>query len=326
MCLIAWRTAPASPWPLLLAANRDEFHAREALPLHRWSGARHLIIAGKDLVGGGTWLGLAVTRRGLRLAMLTNVRNGRAPAAGLDAPSRGLLVSGLLGADEPASVMLSRLAGSEDLPRMAGFNLVAIDLTAAAVSGSLEDPPVPSPVASRPPAAAGGSDSRPGWSIVTRYLSHPGPAVGPIQATGSRPFTRTAPHRIADGVHGLSNGALDAPWPKTRVLMAAITRAGQLRDAAAGAESREAVADRAEADRQVLGCLTDRRPAPTGDLPDTGIDPAREQWLSSPFIPGEHYGTRCSTLIAISAEGRFEVFERRYGHDGSVQGDTREAG
>ena len=82
MCLIAWRTAPTSPWPLLLAANRDEFHAREALPLHRWSGARHLIIAGKDLVGGGTWLGLAVTRRGLRLAMLTNVRNGRAPAAG----------------------------------------------------------------------------------------------------------------------------------------------------------------------------------------------------------------------------------------------------
>lgn len=305
MCLIAWRTAPAAPWPLLLAANRDEFHAREALPLHRWTSLPRVIIAGQDLLGGGTWLGLAVTARGLRIAMLTNVRDGRATAVAADAPSRGLLVTGLLTAEEAASEAMARLARADDLPRMAGFNLVAIDLIATSApwpAPALPEKEVPPPDSS----AAGRAVASPPCSIVTSYLAHPG-SGGP------------GPRRIGDGVHGLSNGALDAPWPKTRALMAAVARAGALRDAAA-------IAGQAGADRLLLECLADRRPAPVGELPDTGIDPAREQWLSSPFIPGEQYGTRCSTLIAISAAGHFEVFERRYDREGRPIGDTRLAG
>lgn len=324
MCLIAWRTAATAPWPLLLAANRDEFHLRDAQALHRWptlptlarlgrrpsltgghspsAATPAFVIAGRDLVGGGTWLGLAVTARGLRIVMLTNLRNGRALPVAPDAPSRGLLVTDLLGADEAARVAMERLAAHEDLPRMAGFNLVAIELTAREPTGAEH--------AGQETTAT----AAPGFTIVTSYLAHAGPDAA---STSSQ----VKPRRVGEGIHGLSNGALDAPWPKTRALSAAIARAGDLRDAAATDP-----AGLAAADALLLDCLADRRPAPAADLPDTGIDPARESWLSSPFISSEHYGTRCSTLVAVAADGRFDIVERRYDREGRVIGDAREGG
>ena len=324
MCLIAWRTAATAPWPLLLAANRDEFHAREAQAIHRWPAlpasarlghrlpmaerrpasatAPAFVIAGRDLVGGGTWLGLAVTTRGLRIAMLTNLRNGRALPVAPDAPSRGLLVTDVLGADEPVQAAMERLGAHEDLPRMAGFNLVAIELTAMELT-AMEQTDTKAPGPEMIGTAA------PGFTIVTSYLAHAGPGAS----------SRAGPRRIEDGIHGLSNGELDAPWPKTRALTAAIARAGELRDATATDPTGLAAAD-----ALLLDCLADRRPAPAGDLPDTGIDPARESWLSSPFIASEHYGTRCSTLVAVSADGRFDILERRYDRDGKIIGEARE--
>uniref|UniRef100_UPI001576FFB4 NRDE family protein n=1 Tax=Burkholderia sp. L27(2015) TaxID=1641858 RepID=UPI001576FFB4 len=55
MCLIAfaWNVHPR--WRLLLAGNRDEFHARPSAPLARWDDVP--IIGGRDLQAGGTWLG-----------------------------------------------------------------------------------------------------------------------------------------------------------------------------------------------------------------------------------------------------------------------------
>lgn len=83
MCLIAfaWNVHPR--WRLLLAGNRDEFHARPSAPLARWDQPD--IIAGKDLEAGGTWLG--VTDHG-RCSVVTNVRDPRDPQLGR---SRGLL-------------------------------------------------------------------------------------------------------------------------------------------------------------------------------------------------------------------------------------------
>jgi uncharacterized protein with NRDE domain len=86
VCLITWNWQPGTDQPLLLIANRDEYYARPTLPMHWWDDGK--VLAGKDLTGGGTWLG--VTRDG-RMAALTNYRdpdNFRA-----DAPSRGMLVS-----------------------------------------------------------------------------------------------------------------------------------------------------------------------------------------------------------------------------------------
>lgn len=76
MCLIAFDWRPGQDRPLVLAANRDEFHARPTRALHWWNGPERLL-AGRDEQAGGTWL--AVRRDG-RFAALTNVRDPGAPS------------------------------------------------------------------------------------------------------------------------------------------------------------------------------------------------------------------------------------------------------
>jgi uncharacterized protein with NRDE domain len=75
VCLIAFDWRPGTTRPLVLAANRDEFHARPTRALHRWDTPEWLL-AGRDEQAGGTWL--AVRRDG-RFAALTNVRDPSAP-------------------------------------------------------------------------------------------------------------------------------------------------------------------------------------------------------------------------------------------------------
>ncbi|MEO7106644.1 MAG: NRDE family protein [Rhodoferax sp.] len=107
MCLIAWNWQPDSATPLLLLANRDEFYARPAQPLHWWQPASNgaQVLAGKDLQGGGTWLGLS---RSGRLAALTNFRSGTAQRT--NTPSRGELVAGFLQSELSADAYLQQLA------------------------------------------------------------------------------------------------------------------------------------------------------------------------------------------------------------------------
>ncbi|SAL44870.1 NRDE family protein [Caballeronia humi] len=129
MCLIVFDWQPEAHRssggnrPLLtLSANRDEFFRRETEPLHWWDDAPNML-AGRDLTGGGTWLG--VTRDG-RFAALTNYR---APSeVRPDAPTRGALVSDFL-ADAPVAPLdyLRRVARDGD--RYNGFNLLVGDFT-----------------------------------------------------------------------------------------------------------------------------------------------------------------------------------------------------
>lgn len=86
MCLIVigWHAHP--DYPLIVAANRDEHFARPTAPAHWWEDEPKLL-AGRDLTGLGTWLG--VTRDG-RFAALTNYRNPAVQRA--HGPSRGVLV------------------------------------------------------------------------------------------------------------------------------------------------------------------------------------------------------------------------------------------
>jgi uncharacterized protein with NRDE domain len=125
MCLVllVWRVHPL--YPCLIAANRDEFHARPAAPAEWWppSGQppHHAqILAGRDLSAGGTWLGL--TRNG-RFAALTNYRDPEQPRK--DGPSRGTLVASILDSQAATSQVLSRLAqvGAD----YNGFNIIFSD-------------------------------------------------------------------------------------------------------------------------------------------------------------------------------------------------------
>ena len=97
MCVVAFAWNAHPRWRLLLAGNRDEFHARPTAALAAWDDGSG-IVAGRDLEAGGTWLG--VDGRG-RCALVTNVRDLRAPQDGL---SRGLLASDYLRGGEGAAM------------------------------------------------------------------------------------------------------------------------------------------------------------------------------------------------------------------------------
>jgi uncharacterized protein with NRDE domain len=120
MCLIALAIDRSRRFPLVIAANRDEYFARPAARLTWWQPETGgpAILGGRDLQGGGTWLGLTAAGR---LAMVTNVRQpARTDPA---APSRGAIVANWLSAREPTDRFWARtmLSGHN------GFNLVAAD-------------------------------------------------------------------------------------------------------------------------------------------------------------------------------------------------------
>ena len=119
MCLIyvAWRCHPRHR--LVVAANRDEYHARPAAPAHWWDDAPG-VLAGRDLEAGGTWLGIT---SGGRFAALTNYR-GPAPYRG-GTRSRGVLVSEFLTGNERAPDYLRRITVQGH--RYDGFSLLAMD-------------------------------------------------------------------------------------------------------------------------------------------------------------------------------------------------------
>lgn len=119
MCLIvlAWRAH--HDYPLVVAANRDEFLARPASAAHWWPD-RPQVLAGRDLEGGGTWMG--ISRNG-RFAALTNFRDPTLRREG--APSRGLLVRDCLSTDDDASQTLARIAAHA--AHYAAFNLLVGD-------------------------------------------------------------------------------------------------------------------------------------------------------------------------------------------------------
>jgi uncharacterized protein with NRDE domain len=123
MCLavIAWQSHP--DYPLVVAANRDEFYARPTRPAAWWGQAVSLL-AGRDEEAGGTWLG--VNRRG-RFALLTNVRapSERNPHA----PTRGALVVSALQSTGPITTWLQNLAARSHA--FNGFNLLVGDALAA---------------------------------------------------------------------------------------------------------------------------------------------------------------------------------------------------
>mgnify|MGYP006173327855 CR=1 FL=1 len=248
MCLVAlaWKVHPR--WRLLLAGNRDEFHARPTAPLAHWAMSPHLM-AGQDLQSGGTWAGVEA---GGRVAVVTNVRDPAIQVPG--APSRGQLPAGFLQSPDSVDHRATGLLVAAEV--FAPFNLLLADETDC------------------------------------EYLSN-----------------YPTPRRItlAPGVHALSNGDLDEPWPKTMAL-------------------KERLADWVASERDDVGplwaALADETPAPDEHLPDTGVGIDLERMLSPAFIRGERYGTRASTLIAIDHAGHGWISERRFGPEGVFEGET----
>ena len=120
MCLIlfAWQAHPL--YPLVVAANRDEFHNSLSAAADWWSDAPDLL-AGRDLQAGGTWMGIS---RSGRFAAITNYRESQEPEPPLEF-SRGHLVRNYLTSNEPAEEHAWRLKEVGEAYR--GFSLLLGD-------------------------------------------------------------------------------------------------------------------------------------------------------------------------------------------------------
>ncbi|MEO6519688.1 MAG: NRDE family protein [Pseudoxanthomonas sp.] len=127
MCLVAvaWKIHPH--WRVVLAGNRDEFHARPTAPLAAWQEVSGLK-AGRDLQSGGTWVGADAHGR---CAVVTNVRARPAVTA---EPSRGQLPVQFLRGHRDA--LSSAAALASDAAAYAPFNLLLIDADACVYLGN----------------------------------------------------------------------------------------------------------------------------------------------------------------------------------------------
>lgn len=119
MCLIVMSVGEHPDYPLVLAANRDEFYARPTQAA-RWWPDKPNILGGRDLQAGGTWL--AAHRNG-RFATVTNFGEARRPPP--ERFSRGLLVTGFLDSTLSPTEYLETIDGEV----YAGFNLIVGDVT-----------------------------------------------------------------------------------------------------------------------------------------------------------------------------------------------------
>jgi uncharacterized protein with NRDE domain len=229
MCLIlfAWKTNQDTP--LVVAANRDEWHRRPAAAATWWSSHPE-ILAGQDLEARGTWLG--VTRAG-KFAAITNFREPslKKSAAPVYVNSRGqLAVDYLIGQQSPREYLDELAAHASDYN---GFNLLLADQENMFCFSSVEN----------------------------------------------------KIEKVEPGIHGLSNRALDTPWPKVTIGNASMGAALEAK------MSEDALAER------LLAILSNDMKAPDSALPDTGVGLDWERKLSPALILSADYGTRCSTIF-----------------------------
>jgi uncharacterized protein with NRDE domain len=119
MCLILFALKQHPRYPLVIAANRDEFYKRPSRNAHQWSDEPE-IFAGRDLEGGGTWLG--INKKG-EFSAVTNFRSGR--SSGNAPKSRGELTRNYLSRPETISSTdyLQQLTRQQD--QYQGFNLLS---------------------------------------------------------------------------------------------------------------------------------------------------------------------------------------------------------
>lgn len=169
---------------------------------------------------------------------------------------------------------------------------------------------------------AHGTAARNGFNLLVADLANIGSAdesPGRARWLSNRPELQQ--RGLASGLHGVSNAALDTPWPKLVQLKQRLK--GLLGDAheLAGLQSTG------------FAALADPQVAADADLPSTGLPLQRERQLSPAFIRvvGDNpdlavYGTRCATLVAVQSRGSHRsvhVVERSFGPAGGVIGEVR---
>ena len=117
MCIVFLALNQHPDYPIVLAANRDEFHQRSSRALHLW-GEHASLAGGKDCQKGGSWL---MASRSGRFAVVTNIREGQPEPAPL---SRGAIPVDFMSSEDPLAYLHQLI---EQRHHYAGFNLLAGD-------------------------------------------------------------------------------------------------------------------------------------------------------------------------------------------------------
>jgi uncharacterized protein with NRDE domain len=246
VCLIVLGVGQHPDYPLILAANRDEFHARPTQEAHWWPD-RPGVLGGRDLQAGGTWL--AVSRSG-RFATVTNFRDAKPPDS--SHRSRGHLVTEFLESELSPQDYVAAI--DEDV--YAGFNLIV------------------------------------GTAGEIAYLSN--------REDGTRD--------LGPGAYGLSNALLDGPWHKvesSKARLTALIDADQVNEPA------------------LMRLMDDRDKGPVDEVERGRIDFRTAHAITAPFIVMPEYGTRCTTVLLVGANGKWQFTERRFDASGKIVGESR---
>jgi len=128
-------------------------------------------------------------------------------------------------------------------------------------------------------------------------------------------YPRFRTYEVTPGLHAMSNGDFDAPWPKSGHASRAL-EAWLASPAADGGQTDD------DALAPLFDALADTTPAPDDTLPDTGVGLPLERLLSPPFVRGERYGTRCSSIVLVE-DKRLTFVEQSFGPNGLRLGRTR---
>ena len=130
-------------------------------------------------------------------------------------------------------------------------------------------------------------------------------------AAGKAHFLSNRPEPVHSallhGIYGVSNGALDEPWPKTLSLKAALL---------------DWLNEPGDEPEPLFAALANETCSDVGLHPDQPSDISAEALETAPFIRNPVYGTRCSTVVMVNREGAGRILERRFNAAGEITGGT----
>ena len=279
MCILFFALKQHPIYPVIICANRDEFHQRPTLAMFPWKTPK--IIAGKDLQAGGTWLGFNALGY---FSALTNYRQGPATVSDNQGKkSRGELVLNSLNALAfPQHNALSTAETSDDKS----------DENNNENNNENSDKK---------------SDETFFTSLATNSKNYPGFNLiyGSLNDLHCFDSINQEYHSLSPGFHSICNGALDDIWPKMASGQQALTRT-----ITGNTGNREVLTE------QLFKLMTDPQQAETDKLPDTGMPLAIEQMLSAVFIVSPEYGTRSTTIITQDVHGEVLITDRNYNQRG----------
>lgn len=116
------------------------------------------------------------------------------------------------------------------------------------------------------------------------------------------------PSRLTSGIYGLSNASLDTPWSKvvrSRTSLQSLIDTNNVHETS------------------LIRLLADRTPAPVADVEAGSLPFELARALTAPFIVAPEYGTRCTSALLWSTDGKITLGERRFDAAGATTGESR---